>query len=905
MKRLTVTLAEMSGIEPALVGGKAARLGELAKIGVTVPDAFVVLASAYHEYVQKNELGPRIERMLHEVSVHDLKFLEETSAKIGALFTAQRMPPEIAGEIASKYQELGQPAAAVRSSATAEDLPGASFAGQYDTFLNMRGTQDVVSAVVSCWASLWSFRAISYRLAKHLAQHEADLGMACIIQELVEAEKSGVLFTSNPLNGDSNQIVINSCFGLGEGVVSGDFACGHLVVDKHSGETVQTEWGNQELKSVPDPNGDSGTLEVPLSQEEREGSTLSTDELAGLVQAAKMIEDYYGHPQDIEWALRADKLYILQSRDVTSQGRSDTAGDVSGEWVSEFDTTIDPRYPYYATANVKEVCPGPLTPLTMSDLIRGFDDAFIEVNREFGLMKGIDPETEFSFLGLFYNHVYLNISVCSDVMARLPAFGAEELTRTFPPDADELWEKKFHPTAAGLLRLPRIGWSIALNAIRKLQETRDFTFECRKRFPKDGTDLERQNNRYIMFWIDRIGRLRDSMMVTHIALTQLAIFFYHLLFELTDRWIECGAQVAPRILSSIGEIAGAMPMVSIWDLSRLVLASPALRAVFDENPPAGLPAALIAISHEEKGEFMESLAHFMDRFGHRSVFECEAMSLSWAEDPTYVYSVIKNYLPAEDSLSPVAIWSRQDQAREATLRACLDELGLIKGTIFKAVIKAAQRYIERREHMKDLLVEVIVEMKKAYRVLSRRFAAEGIIEDPGDFYFLTMPEIRKLAAEKADDIPVMDLVRSRKAEYHRNAEVQLPEVSRGRPIPLSVAQMAAFEGLEVLEGIAVSPGTYTGKARVITDLHEAVEILPGEVLVAPVTDAAWTPLFVPAGAIVVDLGGPLSHGSIVAREYGIPGVINVGVGTRVIADGQLVTVDGTSGKVYLGKVPDE
>ena len=279
MKRFTALLSETSGNELSLAGGKATRLGELVGKGLYIPDGFVVLTEAYREFVKRNRIWSEIEKIMNHISAKDMKLLQDASVRISELFTHEEMSSDVASEIASRYQDLGEPAVAVRSSATAEDLPGASFAGQYDTFLNVRSVEAVLTSVMSCWASLWNAGAISYRLANRIPQDEETLSMACVVEELVDADKSGVLFTVNPLNNSKDQIVINSCFGLGEGVVSGEFACDHIVVDKNAAMTIKEEIGNKEYKIIPDEKNGHGTIEVPLGAEERERSSLSPEEL--------------------------------------------------------------------------------------------------------------------------------------------------------------------------------------------------------------------------------------------------------------------------------------------------------------------------------------------------------------------------------------------------------------------------------------------------------------------------------------------------------------------------------------------------------------------------------------------------------------------------------------------------
>jgi phosphohistidine swiveling domain-containing protein len=259
--------------------------------------------------------------------------------------------------------------------------------------------------------------------------------------------------------------------------------------------------------------------------------------------------------------------------------------------------------------------------------------------------------------------------------------------------------------------------------------------------------------------------------------------------------------------------------------------------------------------------------------------------------------MILNYLEADAASNPRDLAARQHGEREEALRELEERLKGSKLSILKYVLKQAQQFISLREFMKSYLIKGIAHAKKVYRILGRRYCEDGTIGAAEDIYFLTRQEITRLAA--GGELPVDELITRRRREYERNLFITLPAYSRGRPVPLTPEELEPREDIETLTGIGVSPGKVTGTARVITDPRRNSEIKPGEILVAPVTDAAWTPLFVTAAATVVDVGGPLSHGSIVAREFGIPCVVNAGTATRLIRTGQVITVDGSRGKVYL------
>ncbi len=905
MEFFTAVLSDIGLDDVRQVGGKGANLGYLMQAGFPVPPGFCVLASAYEMFLAHNDLERSVQEVIDTLDFNDLGSIEDKAAGIRKQMISSPLPDAIEVEFVSAYRELISVAGenhlvAVRSSVGIEDLSLTSFPGQMDTYHNLRGEGEVLQKVKECWASVFSYRAMVGRHTKDLGHF--DVFIAPLVQLMIASDSAGVIFTVNPLNNRKDQMVINACFGLGEGVVSGELNCDHFVVDRGSGEILEEEIGKKEYKVVLDSQEGRGSLRVPLSEEERKRSSLSGDQVSELVRVAQEIEEHYSSPQDVEWSFQGGKLYILQSRKVTTLGDIDRVGAAAvEEWMSEFDTTVDPDYPYYTLSNASEVLPGALTPLTISDIVGAMDNGFVKTNAGVGLMKGINPESDYTFVGVFYSRAHINLSVVNAVTVKLPGTSAQEFERMFPED-DKGWEyKKFHPTPRALLALPgpvlRILYkmiTIPRDALAGRQVMDERVARARN------MDFEKMPYKSYLECTNESREYRDSMIVLHIAASQFAVLLYHLLCKVTERWLgDTGGILASRLVTGLQSLESARPSAEIWDLSRMVKVSPELAEVFKRNEPDAILELLKADRSPGAGEFLKSLYSFLARFGYRSVFEVESMLLNWEDDPSYVFAVIKNYLVAEPGSSPYDLARKQEMDRKSAMGDTLNRLGGARRLLFRLILKQAQKYIALREFMKAVVVRCIAQIKSNYHTLSRRFAAEGIIREPQDLFFLTMEEVEVLASGEGDDIGVEDLVARRRREYERNQTVVLPESSRGRPRPLSPKELELREDIEVLSGIAVSPGRITGRARVITDPRRNAEIKPGEILVAPVTDAAWTPLFVTAGAIVVDVGGPLSHGSIVAREYGIPGVLNVGAATRLVETGQVIIVDGDRGKVYL------
>jgi len=893
--------------DTARVGGKGANLGHLTRAGYDVPPGFCVLASAYDAFISSNDLEPRIMGIIGDLHLEDLEAVEAGMERVRGLIECAEVPPGIEDEIREAYRRLirsaGVPDAralvAVRSSVGTRDLSATSFPGQMDTYHNVRGEDDVIDKVSRCWASAFSYSATVNRRARGI--DHMDVFVAPLVQMMVQPETAGVVFTANPLNGRRDQMVVNSCLGVGEGVVSGEVEADHLVLDRETLEVLEETTGDKRVKFVLDEGSGCGILRVAVEGEEARSRCLTSTQVADLGATAREIDELYGRPQDVEWAYEGGRLYILQSRAASMPDVEEAGADgAHGEWVSEFDSTVDPEYPYYTLANISEVLPGVLTPISVSG-IKPLDLAFIENNRNLGLMKGIEPSSEYTFLGIFYGRAHINLSVILALTAKLPVTGSQEFDRMLAEDDERRPKYNFRWTPGAILTLvDSIARSVYQTVKTPLEASRaERSVKVRvERGLK--SDFETMPYERYAEWIRECEALRLPVYTLHISASQFSVVYHDLLKKLTARWLDdpSGA-LASRLVTGLQTLESARPSERIWDLSRIAAGSAELVELFETNEQDEVLPALLASGSEAAGEFMAALGAFLADYGYRSVFEAEMMLPNWETDPSYVFAMIKNYMGADPSSSPRTMAGKQQDERNAAMAEARGRLGRSRRVVFDYILEQAHRYITLREFMKSVLAKELAQTKKEIHVMSRRYAADGFIAEPGDFYFLTMDEIEAIARGKGAGAPVDALVERRRLEYERNQVVVLPEYSRGRPRPMSARELESRSGVEVLSGIAVSPGVVTGRARVITDPRRNSEIEPGEILVAPVTDAAWTPLFVTAGAIVVDIGGPLSHGSIVAREFGIPGVLSVGAATRLIRNGQVITVDGDEGKVYL------
>ena len=311
--KFTANLKDVGKKELSLAGGKGANLGEMIKAGLPVPEGFVLLTSSYRRFVKENKLEEEIDGLLNSLDESDLSSLKQVCDKIHRLFEKGDIPEEISQEIDRAYREIGNYQVVVRSSATAEDLPGTSFAGQYDTYLNVSGREELYKYIKKCWASLWNSRALSYRLKHNMGNN--DLAHGVVVQKLINATKSGILFTANPVNGRRDQMLLNSSWGLGEAIVGGEVTPDQWVLDRKNAAIAEENIAKKEIMTV---RKDRGIENKPVPGERQLKATLSSDEVKELFDLGEKVEKYFGFPQDIEWAFADGRMFLVQSRPITS-----------------------------------------------------------------------------------------------------------------------------------------------------------------------------------------------------------------------------------------------------------------------------------------------------------------------------------------------------------------------------------------------------------------------------------------------------------------------------------------------------------------------------------------------------------------------------------------------------------
>jgi pyruvate,water dikinase len=863
----TLPLAAADAVNET-VGGKGAALAEMARAGFPVPDGFHVTTIAYDAFVAHNELHPAILAALEAADPEKPASLETASRTIAELFLQGQIPPEIAGAIANAYASLPgtEPVVAVRSSATAEDLPEASFAGQQETYLNIEGADAVLDAVKRCWASLWTARAIGYRARRAIGIE--GLSLAVVVQRLVPAEVAGILFTANPVNGRRDEAVINASWGLGEAVVGGEVTPDTYTVDKESGEVIQREIGGKDVMTV---RADGGTETQPVPEDLRRAPVLSDDQAADLVRLGVQIEELYGEPRDIEWALADGEFAIVQARPITAL--PEPMAEPPEEW-----PLPDPEGQYMRTSII-DFMPDPLTPLFASMATPAITEGIERVLDEMmgGTLSFVD-----NYLVTINDYAYLSFHLTArdwwwaltkmiPAMPRLLKNAArhfEEVTRPRYAAAVEPWEERTPETMSAPELLA--GATALTDAMGHYLTT----------LQVDTLGIAAGTEMLFTTVYDRlIKREGDPPAATYLlGANSLPIQAEKALYDV-GQWAQEHDDLAAYLgRTPAAELAGRLD---------------------DDDPPAD-------VSAEAWREWQDRFQAHLDQYGH-SIYDLDFAKPIPADDPTPLLQTLKVFVRGEGR-DPHARQQRLVDERQAAIEAVHERTGALKRKIFDKTRGWAQTHTRLREDSIFDIGLAYPTLRSFLLELGRRLAERGAIEAAVDVFWLERAELEGAVEALEQDEALeghSERIEARKREWRAEKRVsppaQLPRTERIVGIKTDVFLPANAEEQvgDTLTGVGCSPGQVTGTARVLHGPEDFDQMEPGDILIADITTPAWTPLFAIASGIVTNVGGPLSHGSIVAREYGIPAVLGTGVATRRIESGQRVAVDGSAGTVSL------
>lgn len=850
----------------AVAGGKGASLARLAAAGLPGPGGFHVTTAAYKQFVAANDLQKDILAAVAAVNVAEPATLEAAARTIHDLFMRAATPCLIADAIARAYASLGDnPAVAVRSSATAEDLPELSFAGQQESFLNVRGPEAVLQAVKKCWASLWTARAIGYR-AQHGVGQDA-VSMAVVLQLLVRAEAAGVLFTADPMTGKRDQAMITAAWGLGESVVGGLVTPDTVTVDKSTGRILRRDTADKQVMTV---RSEEGTREQPTPAELRHAPVLSDDDAAELVRLGMQIEPLYGLPMDIEWARADGKFLILQARPITALPPPESA--VPTQW------KLPGKGPFFR-GSIVDFLADPLSPL-FATLGRSRYNASHQ--RLMAWFVG-DPDLRMSSLVTINGYGYMSMEMNLRAWLKmLPALTRmPQVVRT----AIARWQGEAVPRYTATVARWRARPLPGLPAAELL------TGVC------EIFDVA----------MDHLTTLQSGIMgMAGSAEAALSVVYNKLIRRPGDP--EAAAFVMGYDSKPI------LADKALYDLALWCRAQPRL-AEYVQSVPAKQLATDLSGPQAPRGLDDPGWRELQTRWlAHVDQYGAMIYSLDFArplpcDEPAPLLETLKLYVNGQGQ-NPYERQQKLAARREAAVNSMLARLKGWRRKLFRTVLGWGQEAAPLREDGIAFIGYGYPQLRRLLQELGRRLAQAGAVQQADDIFWLTEGEVRAgvAALDRGQaTASLKDLLQQRRAEWQAQKRLTppptLPPMRKFLGIPIGQWLPARGEDQvgDTLKGVAASAGKVTAPACVLHGPEDFDRMRPGSVLVAEITTPAWTPLIAMASAVVTDIGGPLSHGSIVAREYSIPAVMGTGVATRRIHSGQMITVDGSAGAITLAK----
>lgn len=861
---------EIDQTQVAIVGGKGAHLGELSRIeGVRVPAGFCVTTRAFRRAMaEAPSIDARLDR-LSRLRPDERDAIRELGAEVRGIVEGIAIPDDVAAAITQTLARLDEHAAyAVRSSATAEDSPTASFAGQQDTYLNVVGPGAVLQHVGRCWVSLFSERAVTYRLRTGIDHRTVQ--MAVVVQQMVFPQAAGLLFTAHPVTSNRKVALVEACLGLGEALVSGRVNAD--VFEVRDGELVAKAIATKRLAVHASPAG--GTQELPVARDQQDQPALTDAQVSRLVQLGRRIEAHLGRPQDIEWCLVDDVFSIVQSRPITTLFPIPAAGG--------------PGNRVYVSVGHQQMMTDPMKPLGLSlfqlTASRPMYDAggrlFVDVTRSLA-----SPASRAGLLEILGRSEPL----IGDALRTV-------LDRDFiPPLPDE--EPGEAP--AGGAPVP-IETDSAL--VTELIERSQASIAALKR------DIQTRSGPALLdFVLADIQELKRSLFdpqTQQVIWAAMRAAWW--LDEQLRAWL--GAEgSADTLTRSVPHNVTSEMGLALLDVADVIRPHREVVALLRRVKDAGDEGFLEELARLPGGqEARDAIDAYLHRYGMRCAGEIDITRPRWSERPSTLVPAI---LASIEGFGPGAGGRRFEQGRQEAgkhegellerLRGLPD--GERKAEETKRMIDRVRTFAGYREYPKYAMVSRYLVYKQALLAEAGRLAQAGVLREKEDIFYLTLQELHEVVRTKRVDD---ELVRQRQDAFRWYRTLTPPRVLTSEGEIVAGAHRRDDLPAGALVGLPVSAGTIEGRARVIPDMAEA-ELEVGDILVTTCTDPGWTPLFVVIGGLVTEVGGLMTHGAVIAREYGLPAVVGVEHATRSIRDGQRIRVNGTHGYVEILSSPGQ
>jgi len=878
MNSYVLGFQEIDRTKLILVGGKGANLGELSRIdGIRVPEGFCVTTAAYQRILSQT---PGLDELFHRLSmltVENSERIRDISATIRKAIEGTAISKDIEEEIKSYLSWLGEKDAyAVRSSATAEDLPTASFAGQQDTYLNIIGKEAILQHISKCWASLFTDRAVIYRMQNGFDHNKVQLSI--VIQKMVFPQAAGILFTADPVTSNRKVASIDASFGLGEALVSGLVDADIYKVQE--GKIVSKKLSTKKLAIYALKEG--GTQEQQLGPNQQKAQTLTDEQILQLEKTGRKIEAYFGCPQDIEWCLYEGQFYIVQSRPITT--------------LYPLPVVNDGKNHVYMSIAHQQMMTDAWKPLGLSLfplwLKKISNDPMVDAGGR--PYMDVSPELASPMSRMFFVNSGLGSSDVPIQKALSNVLKRKDYVKTLPRGKTTMGLSggTMGQMISGLFQARKIERENDAGLIHKMIAKHDALVR----------DMEQKINRVsgdalFDFVIQDMDEAYKAIVLDNYGVGIVQALTSGWLSKNLKTWL--GEQGVTDTLSQAlaNNITTEMGL-ALLDVADVVRQYP---AVMDYFQHASDDTFFEDLARLDGGDAVSvSLQNYLKKYGVRCPGEIDITRVRWAEKPTMLIPMLMNNIKNFEPGSHKKIFEQKRLEVEQKVQELISRLeklpsGKRKADQTRKKISVFRNFIGFREYPKYAIMQRFYVYKQALLIEAARLVQKGIIQEPEDIFYLGFEELRKVVHTNQLDY---SLITRRKADYDFFAKITPPRVmtSDGEVITGEYDTGELPQG--ALIGTPVSSGVIEGRARVILQLEDA-HLEKGDILVTAFTDPSWTSLFVSIKGLVTEVGGMNTHGAVVSREYGLPAVVSVENATRLIKDGQRIRVNGTKGFVEI------
>lgn len=861
----------------ALVGGKGANLGELSRIdGIRVPEGFCVTTEAYKGIIGQAPGFPALLEQLSLLKVEDRERIREISGKIRSVIEATVIAKDIGEAVANHMTQLGENNAyAVRSSATAEDLPTASFAGQQDTYLNIIGRGAILKHISKCWASLFTERAVIYRMQNGFDHTKVHLSV--VIQKMVFPEAAGILFTADPITSHRKIVSIDASFGLGEALVSGLVDADIYKVQE--GKIVSKKISTKKLAVYALEEG--GTKEQQIGTDQQHMQTLTDAQILQLEQTGRRIEAHFGCPQDIEWCLYEGQFFIVQSRPITT--------------LYPVPHVNDGKNHIYMSLGHQQMMTDVMKPLGLSFFpiwLSKLGASTVEVGGRPYMDVSHDlasPVAGKIFVKSGLGSVDMLIQkALSNVLKRQEYLKSLSRGKT----ALGLSGGTTGQMVSGLLQTIKIYREDDADLISKMSAKNDaLTQEVARRI--SGTS----GDGLFAFILQDMDEAFKTIVLDNYGVGIIGLYASSWLSRTMKKWLD-ETHITDVLSQSLSNNVTTEMGLELLDVADVIRPYP---AVLDYFQHANDETFFEELEKLEDGQAVStSMRDYLSKYGVRCPGEIDITRTRWAEKPTLLIPMIINNIKHFEPGSRTLIFEQKRLEAEQKGQELISRVERLPGGKRKAkktkkMISIFRHFVGFREYPKYALMQRFYVYKQALKKEAALLVQKNVLQEPEDISYLTFEELRKVANTYQLDYSI---ITKRKRDYEVFEKLTPPRVmtSDGEIITSEYDTSEIPQG--ALIGVPVSSGIIEGRARIVLKLEEA-SIEEGDILVTAFTDPSWTSLFVSIKGLVTEVGGMMTHGAVVAREYGLPAVVSVENATKLIKDGQRIRVNGTKGYVEI------